>query len=262
MRTIQLAKDNGMGSVAVYNSSHFGTAAYFSLMAAEQGMLGFSFTHADSLMLSHNGTRPYFGTNPISFAAPCEDEEPFCLDMATTTVTWNKMLRESSDGRPIPQGWGVDESGADTTDSKAVAALRPIGDYKGFGLAMMVEVLCALLTGMPFGRQVSRMYADPIENKRCLGHFFMVLRVDCFSAPGEFQQRLGDMVTQLRSEPARDSSEPVQAPGDPERRVAQQRRETGIPLLPAEWKDLKALAQKFGLSLPQGTQPVVEESKS
>jgi len=84
LKAISLANKNGMGSIVVYNSTHFGAAAYFSLLAANQNMIGISFTHADSLMLSYFGKRAYFGTNPICFAAPCEGEEPFCLDMATS----------------------------------------------------------------------------------------------------------------------------------------------------------------------------------
>ena len=251
-RAIELAQENGMGSVAVSNSSHFGAAAYFSLMAAQEGMVGFSFTHADSLMLSYNGTRPYFGTNPISFAAPCLDDEPLCLDMATTTVTWNKMLKVSAEGQPIPEGWGVDGQGTDTTDPDAFAALHPIGGYKGFGLSMMVDVLCSLLTGMPFGRHISRMYGDPMENNRHLGHFFMALRVDCFAPAGEFQRRMGDMMDEVRSEPPHNSAEGVQVPGDPERRVAEIRRRTGIPVSEPELAALREVAQKYELDFPAG----------
>ena len=249
-RAVKLAQENGMGSIAVSNSSHFGAAAYFSLMAAHQGMVGLSFTHADSLMLSYDGTRPYFGTNPISFAAPCLDDDPLCLDMATTTVTWNKMLQVSAEGQNIPQGWGVDGQGVDTTDPKAFAALHPIGGYKGFGLGMMVEVFCSLLTGMPFGRQICRMYGDPLENKRYLGHFFMALRVDCFAPAGEFQRRMGEMMAEVRSEPSNNSPEGVQVPGDPERRVAEIRGRTGIPVSEQELAALREVAQKYELDFP------------
>ena len=184
---IQLAGESGVGAVAVRNSSHFGSAAYFALMAAQQDMLGLSFTHADALMLTYGGTRPFFGTNPICFAAPCRDEEPFCLDMATTSVTWNRVLREYSQAGSVPTDWGVDEHGNGAGDPASMVALHPIGGYKGFGLGMMVDVLCGLLTGMPFGREISRMYADPIENKRYLGHFFHCYRRGPVCVPGPVQ---------------------------------------------------------------------------
>jgi ureidoglycolate dehydrogenase (NAD+) len=102
---IELARNSSMGAVAVGNSSHFGAAAYFSLMPANDGLIGLSFTHADSLMQSHGSRRAFFGTNPICFAAPCMDDDPFCLDMATTTATWNKVLREGSEGQDLPENW-------------------------------------------------------------------------------------------------------------------------------------------------------------
>ena len=246
---IEIARDSGMGTVAVHNSSHFGAAAFFSLMAAQQDMAGISFTHADSLMLSHGGTRPYFGTNPICFAAPCHGEEPFCLDMATTNVTWNKLLLTHDQGGTVPETWGVDEQGNATGDASRVAALRPIGDYKGFGLGMMVDVLCGLLTGMPFGRHISRMYADPIEEKRYLGHFFMALRIDAFVPLEEFKSRMQQMMEELRREPSRDVDNPVQAPGDPEKRSAADRLAYGIPLSHGEFESLESLGQACGVDL-------------
>jgi ureidoglycolate dehydrogenase (NAD+) len=247
---VEMAGEAGMGAVAVRNSSHFGMAAYFALMAARQDMIGLAFTHADALMLSHNGSRAFFGTNPICFAAPCQDEEPFCLDMATTTVTWNKMLRVGEIEKSVPLGWGVDSEGIDTQDPARVTALYPIGDYKGFGLGMMVEILCSLLTGMPFGRDISRMYADPIESKRHLGHFFMAFQVDRFVDLVEFKSRIRSMMGEVRSEPPRDGEESVQVPGDPEKLNVRERTQTGLPLADVELQSLRDLADESALEFP------------
>ena len=247
---IDLARDSGMGTVAVYNSSHFGAAAYFSLMATQQDMIGLSFTHADALMLSYNGTRPFFGTNPICFAAPCLDEEPFCLDMATSWVTWNKVMQMRDEEGQIPEDWGVDEEGKRTQDPRRVTALYPIGGYKGYGLGMMVDILCALLTGMPVGRHLTRMYGDPLDQKRYLGHFFIALRIDCFVPLEQFWERMQQMMAEVRSEPSRDAQFGVQVPGDPEKRAANQRRLKGIPLSDGELEELRGLAGKHGLTFP------------
>ena len=247
---IELARQSGMGAVAVRNSSHFGAAAYFSLMAPEEDMIGISFTHADSLMLTHRGKRPYIGTNPICFAAPCLDEEPFCLDMATTTVTWNRLLRSAEEGQSIPIGWGVDQDGNDTQDPASIKALYAIGGYKGFGLGMMVDVLCGLLTGMPFGRGISRMYADPLEHKRYLGHFFMALRIDRFVPACEFKTRMQEMMDELRGEPPLDAGVPIQVAGDPEKKAAKNRQAHGVPLSEAESESLRSLGQQYEVEFP------------
>ena len=250
VRAINLARDSGLGAVAVRNSSHFGSAAYFALMAAERDMIGLSFTHADALMLTHGGKRPYFGTNPICFAAPCSGEGPFCLDMATTTVTWNKVLRAAAEGETIPVGWGVNENGDQTESAEELAALESIGGYKGFGLGMMVDILCGVLTGMAFGRQITRMYADPIDQKRELGHFFMAIDIGSFIPVEQFKVNLKEMMDQVRSEPSKEEAVPIQVAGDPEKQAAKERLKHGIELSANELADLSDLAGKYSVRFP------------
>lgn len=240
---VELARSAGIGAVAVHKSSHFGAAAYFALLAAEQDMIGLSFTHGDSLVVPPGGRRPFFGANTICFAAPCDEEEPFCVDMATSLVTWNKILQVREQGKAVPAGWGTDEQGNDTQDAQRIAALYPVGGYKGFALSMMVEILCSMLSGMPFGRYIARMYADPLEKKRNLGHFFMAIRVDSFIRLGEFKARMRQMMQEVRAEPPRDPSIPVQVPGDPEKRTKAERSELGVPLLAAELQALESLTR-------------------
>ena len=246
---VNLAKEAGMGAVAVYNSSHFGAAAYYALQAAKQGFIGFAFTHADSLMHSFGGQRAYFGSNPICMTVPCQDEEPFCLDMATSRVSWNKILQYREKDQPVPTDWGVDSQGNETQNPYDVSYLQPSGEYKGFGLAMMVEILCALLTGMPFGHHISRMYADPIHKKRYLGHFFMAFRIDGFVDAHAFKTRLKQLMTEVRQEPAADPNQPVMVPGDPEKHTAAERSRTGIPIPKPLWDQFQKYSQQLNIPL-------------
>ncbi|MCA9408044.1 MAG: Ldh family oxidoreductase, partial [Candidatus Omnitrophica bacterium] len=140
-KAIELAKSAGSANISVKKSTHFGAAAFYALEIAKHDMIGMSFTHADSLMLSSNGNRPYFGTNPICIAVPCEGEEPFCLDMATTTISFNAVLQHREDKKDVPVGTCADSEGNPTIDSAKASFLQPIGQYKGFGLGMMVEIL-------------------------------------------------------------------------------------------------------------------------
>lgn len=246
---VEMAGQAGIGAVAVYNSSHFGAAAYYALQASKQGFIGFSFTHADSLMHSFGGTRAYFGTNPICVTVPCKDEEPFCLDMATSRVTWNKILLHRETQEPIPSGWGIDSKGRECQNPQDVSSLQPIGDYKGFGLAMVVEILCGLLTGMPFGRHITRMYADPIDRKRNLGHFYMAFQIDCFGDADAFKSRLRQLMNEVRNEPALDTEEPVLVPGDPEKHTAAERGRTGIPIHAPLWETFQDYSHRFNIPL-------------
>ena len=238
-KAIGLAKEVGTGHVSVYNSSHFGVAAFFALLAAKQDMIGMSFTNATPHVLTTGSNRAFFGNNPVCFVAPCEGEEPFCLDMATSTITFNKVLQHKEANIPIPPNSVADANGNPTTDPESAKYLLPIGDYKGYGLSMMVDILCSLLSGMPGGDNVSEMYSENIGAKRYLGHFFVAMRIDCFEEISVFKKRMVEMVRALRSEPRREKDIPVQVPADPEKKIAKIRMNEGIPIS-------RQLLDKFG----------------
>ena len=224
---IEIARETGLGAVSVRDSTHFGAAAYFALRAADAGMIGLSFTNADALVKAFNAREPVFGTNPVCFAAPLRDEGPLCLDMATSLVSWNKVRNARVSGTALGVDWAFDGAGQPTTDPQAAASLNPAGGYKGYGLGMMVEVLCGLLADGPVARELLGMYTAPIEARRRLSHFFLALDIERF-VPGErFRARLQGLVEAIRA------LEPVQAsvmvPGDPEKRAAVERARDGIP---------------------------------
>jgi len=248
-KAIEMARESGIGAVSVHNSTHFGAAAYFSLMASKQDMIGISFTQADSLMLSYSGVRPFFGTNPICFSAPCEKEEPFCLDMSTSLVNWNKLLQYKKNGKQIPSDWACDVKGNPTTNPDDAVSLLPMGGYKGFGLSMMIDILCSLLSGMPFGRDIIKMYADPIENKRYLGHFFIAIDIARFTDITMFKKQLQIMMEEVRSEPAKDSQSPVMVPNDPEKKMFNVRSKEGIPVSIITYAQFKQIADDIGFEL-------------
>ena len=144
---MQLAQEYGLGAIAVSNSSHPGAMASFALRAARRGFVAFAFTHADALLCSHGGQRAYFGTNPICVAAPRKEPEPFCLDMAPTMISWNKLLGYRERAEILPEKYAADENGNPTDEPLLARSLLPAGGYKGYGLAAMGELLCGVLTG-------------------------------------------------------------------------------------------------------------------
>jgi LDH2 family malate/lactate/ureidoglycolate dehydrogenase len=242
---LDMARQTGCGAVAVYNSSHFGAAAYCGLMAAEKDMIGISLTHADALMLATNGIRAFFGTNPICVTAPVEGEGPFCLDMATTTITWNKVKMHREKNLPLAHGLAASKTGESTTDPHAAESVLPIGGYKGFGLGMVVDILCGLLSGMPFGREITSMYLTPLDQKRYLGQFYLALDISKFQDVKEFKVRLKKYMEQIRQEPAKDPAKPVLVPGDPEKQALIQRSQEGIPLSPYEYNAILETCRQY-----------------
>lgn len=224
---VDIARETGLGAVSVRDSTHFGAAAYFALRAADAGMIGFSFTNADALVKAFNAREPVFGTNPLCFAAPLRDEGPLCLDMATSLVSWNKVRNSRVSGTPLGGDWAFDLAGQPTTDPHAAASLNPAGGYKGYGLGMMIEVLCGLLADGPVAKELLPMFTAPIEARRQLSHFFLALDIERFVPGARFRSRLQGLVDAIRAMTPVHAS--VMVPGDPEKRAAVERTRDGIP---------------------------------
>ena len=228
---IKLAKDTGVGVVSVYNSSHCGALSYFAHEAAKQDMLGFVFTNATARVKSPSSNRAFFGNNPICMVAPMKDEEPFCYDAATTSISFNAVKAAAAEGRNLNPGLVADANGYETTDPKKAEQLIPIGDYKGFGLSMVVDILCAILSGMPSGNNVSNMFGASMDKKRKLGHFFCAMRIDGFRDVETFKAELQELANRVRNEPSIDpAKQKVMVPGDPEKLEWEKRTREGIAL--------------------------------
>ncbi len=245
---MEYATKYGISAISVFNSSHPGAMSCMTLKAAREGFICMGFTHADSLMLSHGGVRPFFGTNPISVAVPREEPEPYCLDMATSMISWNKLLNLRKKTSTIDDGLGADGNGVSTNDPKMVESLMPAGSYKGFGLASMVEIFCSIYSGMAFGREIPSMYKTPIELKRRLGQFYIVLKVDGVLDKDVFLKNMQKLSDELRNEPTK-SSNGVSMPNDPEIKTSIDRKINGIPIDKDLFVEIENLSKKFEIKL-------------
>ena len=231
---IALAKESGAGAVVARNSSHCGACAWFVEMAVKEGMIGVALTHTDSIMVPPGMKRIFLGSNPIAFGAP-----GVIIDMSTTHVAWGKILVARQEGKAIPPDWGIDADGRPTTDPHRVVGLAPTGGHKGYALATMVEILCAQLAGVPFGRHVTKMYGE-LDKPRNLGHFMLALDVARFTASQSFARQIGAFLEEIHAEGAL-------APGDPERLSTERRRREGVPL-GSTLGELNALAAELGVT--------------
>lgn len=242
---LEKALRTGIGAVNVKNSSHFGAAAYFALQASEKDFIGLSFTNADSLVKAFGSTEKFFGTNPICFSAPMQDESPFCLDMATSLVAWNKIENHKRLNKPLPLGWGFDEKGETVENPHLAKSLSPIGLYKGYGLAMVVEIICAILAEGPVAKELKTMYWHPIEERRYLSHFFCVIDINKFLPVEAFKKRLQSMADEIRALPADKHSEKVMIPGDPEKEKFKERILSGIPVDEIKFEEFIQISENF-----------------
>lgn len=244
---IELAREAGAGAVGAKNSSHCGACAYYAELAARAGMIGIALTHSDPIMVPTGMKRIFLGSNPIAFAAPGAAGPPVVVDMATTHVALGKVIVAKEEGRPIPPDWGIDASGKPTTDPGKVAGLAPMGGAKGYALALMIEVLCAHLTGVPFGTHVAKMYGE-LDKPRNLGHFMLAIDIARFTDPAGFGSRIDLLLREIRAEEPADPARPPLAPGEPERLSAEKRMREGIPLGAGVLADLDKLARELGVA--------------
>jgi len=245
---ISKATETGLCAIGVVDSSHFGAAAYFALRAANKNCIGLSFTNADALVKAHNSREAFFGTNPICFTAPMANEDPFCLDMATSGVSWNKIKNYRVANQELPEGWAYDEKGNPVTNPHDARSLRPAGDYKGFGLGMMVDILCAVLTGGIISKDLLPMFTSPIGEQRKISHFFIAMDISKFTDVQSFRKNLQDMADRIRMLP-KSGSEDVMVAGDPEKKMFRKRISDGIPVDEHVWKEFLGINAEFEKSV-------------
>ncbi len=267
-RIIAKAQDNGAAFGCVRDSTHFGIAGYYAMLALEADMLGIAMTNTAALGVPTFGRQVMFGTNPLAFAAPADEERAFVLDMATTVVPRGKIEVYERLGKELPAGWAVDKHGRTAKNATALlddmfhrlgGGLLPLGGegelfsgYKGYGLAVMVDILCAVLCGAPFGPAV----ADTATSSGRVSHFFGALKIAAFRDPRAFRRDMDQMLRDLRNTPPAEGAERVYFAGQKEFEAEAECRRNGIPLLEQTYTQFCDIAAQYHLAPPEILQPV------
>jgi LDH2 family malate/lactate/ureidoglycolate dehydrogenase len=258
---IEKAKQYGMGMVAVRNSTHYGIAGYYVMMAADAGMIGITGTNARPSVAPTFGIENMLGTNPLTFGLPTDEEFPFVLDCATSLSQRGKIEVYAREGREIPEGWVIGENGNARTDSKQIltdlvkgkAALTPLGGigeetagYKGYGYSTVVEILSAALQGGSF----LKMLVGVENGKKApyrLGHFFMAMDISAFTELNDFKKTAGDILRQLRAAKKAPGHEKIYTAGEKEYLTWLDRKDKGVPLVEETQKEMMQMIQELGL---------------
>src|SRR5579863_2977534 len=244
--TIEKAEKGSVAAATVFRQGHIGRLSSYSQMAAKAGMIGL--VTADSgrspkAVAPFGGREARLGTNPISIAMPSDLEGPLYLDMATSAAAAGKIALSVARGTPVPPGWIIDSEGKPTTDPRQLrqgGALLPVGGsegYKGYGLSVIVEILCGLLTGLGFGVEPSGRHND--------GCFMAVFKVDAFRPLAEFKREVGEFARYLKATQPAEGSSGVYYPGELEHMREQDRRANGIEVEDTTWEKLRALAAGY-----------------
>lgn len=255
-RTIEKAKSAGACLTTVGHSDHFGIAGYYATMALQHpGMAGIAMTNATPLLVPTFGKQPMLSTAPIAAAFPSGQEDPFVLDAATTSVAWGKIEIARRMNAELPIGLAVDAEGQPVTDPHAARALMPLGGerktsgQKGYGLSLLVEMLCSQLSGSLWSRDVAHS-KDGKDQAGDTSHAFIAIDVNAFRPLDEFTASVDEMLGSLRASPPLEGHDRVMVPGDPETIARADRIERGIPLHPLVIQDLRELGDECGVKAP------------
>ena len=244
-RAVEMAWQAGVAMVGVRHSNHFGIAGFHAKRAADAGLIGISMTNAGAEMAPWGATRPILGTNPWGMAVPrAGGRDPIVLDMALTQSGKGMMRWLRRAGLPMPDHWALTPAGARTSDPDAAmkGPLLPIGDYKGYGLSLITDILTGVLTGSLFGAQV---FQD--DENYDVAHTMIAVDIEAFMARGEFEDRLERLIADVLGASPIDPDKPVQLPGQAEQERARHRLKHGIPMDPKTVVRLRALAEELGV---------------
>ncbi|GAA2330861.1 Ldh family oxidoreductase [Streptomyces violaceusniger] len=248
---VERAREHGISAVAVRNSGHFGTAAYFTRKAAELGCVALLATNASPAMAPWGGKEKRIGTNPWSIAAPSGRYGTVVMDIANTAVARGKIYAAKERGTSIPEGWAADADGVATTDPRrAVEGLiLPMAGHKGYAISFMFDVLAGVLTGSGFGSQVVGPYRS--TGRSGAGHLLMCIDIRAMADPAEFEQRMEALVAETKSTPTAPGTSEILVPGELEIRTAERLRTEGITVVDDTWASLARIATTTGAALPR-----------
>lgn len=253
-KCIEIAEKTGVGFVGVRNSNHFGIAGYYSTMALEKDMIGISLTNARFSVAPTFGVGPVLGTNPISVAVPTGGPFPFVLDMATSIIQRGKLEVLERENEEMLSGWAIDENGKTLTNPQKVtedivtkkAALLPLGGigeelggHKGYGLGLVVDILCACFTGANYGLHLSRFKKGGYN----LGHFLGAIKIELFRPLDEFKKTIDSMFKEIKDSKKFPGKERIYIAGEKEFEMENRRKKEGIPVHPEVFEYMNSLKE-------------------
>jgi len=245
---IQKARQTGIGMVAVRNSNHFGAAAFFTMMAQKEDLIGVALTNASARLAPTGGITPTYGNNPWSVAFPVEEGQiPIVIDMANSVVANSNIIMARELGTKIPKDWALTKDGEPTDDPNLATLLLPIGGHKGYGIAFAVEYFSAILSGSAYGKNVG-LY-DNLEKGQNVGHFFAVLDYKLFTENANYHAKLGGFISDIKSSKLAKGVESIYLPGEKEYLTALEREANGIPIGLKYLEEINRLCQNLGLDI-------------
>lgn len=250
-KAVEIAASEGIGMAAVNHSNLYGAAGYFCNIAADAGCIGMTCTNAFAKVAPYGGTRPVFGTNPLAFGCPQSSGVPIIVDLSSSTLAGSSVRGMTATRSQLPTGTALDHNGKPTTDPEAASkgCLLPVAGPKGYGLALMVEIFCGILTGAAMGHEVGSMY-NTWDRPVNTGHLFIAITIDRFQPKSAFLNRLDTLLGWIKATPMQENVDEILIPGEIRARYAEEYSRSGIPLPQQTSQDLEELARGLHVQIP------------
>ncbi|MDH5648974.1 MAG: Ldh family oxidoreductase [Gammaproteobacteria bacterium] len=250
-RAMELAKKNGCGMVGVTHSNYYGAGAYYVQMAAQQEMIGLAFSNSFPKVAAHGGYKPVFGTNPMAFGAPSQDGHSLLVDMATAQSAGSTVRKYQEANKPMPEGIAVDAQGKPITDPFEIekGTILPAGGARGYGLALLVEILSGVLTGAGFSHHVKSLYKD-FEHGGNNGNLLIAIDIKQFLPLQNYYQKLNTFLALLHGSTPTDPERKVLYPGELRWEEHDHNQQHGIPLDKATKEALEKLGKELEVRVP------------
>ena len=246
-KSIEIADEHGVGLVAVRNSNHFGITAYYSLLAAQQDKIGLVISNVAPLMPAIGGREKVIGNNPISIAAPT-NEKPIVLDMALSNTALGKVIYHNENNMKVPKEWGVDSEGVPTDEPEKIlngGLLSAVGGPKGFGLAVMAEILTGILSGGGFSKQIPSMYDT--EKKQSISHFMLAIDIKKFIPLETYYANIDQLTAYIKDSAKAVGTDKIYMPGEIEFLKEESNRAKGIQIEGNLLNQLNSVASELGV---------------
>jgi len=248
---ISSAREFGVGICAIFNSNHFGALGYYTELASKGEMIGLAITNTFPTMAPMGGKEKVIGNNPFAISVPRSRDFPITYDVATSTVAYGKIMVAQREGKKIPLGWALDSEGTPTDNPDEVilrnGSLTPFEKHKGYGLAFVLEILAAVLTGASFGRQIHSMF--DLEEFAGLGHFMMAIDIEHFIEFGNFYDRVEQFVQSIKFSKLAKGAEEILIPGETEHRNKRVNMEKGLVYDLSLIEEINILARKYSCAV-------------
>ena len=247
---IERAEKSGACSCSVRRANHFGIASFYTMRAAARGMVGLAASNNPPNMAPWGGITPMIGTNPFSIAAPAKRHRPLVLDMSSSIVARGRINVAEIENRPIPEGWAIDREGRPTTNATEAlkGSVLPFGQHKGYGIALMVDMFCGILSGAAFSNNVGQLWCNR-ETIQDIGLYFQAVDPAASVGREPFAERIDSLIDDLKASKPAPGSPEVLVPGEIEFRNEEANRKRGLLVGPGVLKDLDSLRREYGISI-------------